>query len=264
MTAGSWKGRRILLVEDNEVNRRLVRAMCEDLGLVVDVAADGEEAVTMVGAHDYAVVLMDCLMPTVDGLAATRAIRLRERTDGRRQAIVALTALAEGAEREQCLEAGMDGFLAKPCRRADLERVLSELLAPGGVATAPQSRSPDVGPRRLQHQALGEIRAFPGGERILQDAAHLLAQSLPASLDRLEHLVRGGDRDGTTQLAHQLKSSVGILGLGVAANLLRDLELRAPALPEATALDLVDGIRGEAAAAMPLLLEAVTTGGSDG
>ncbi len=117
--------RRVLLVEDNPVNRELAAAMLEQAGCAVDTAEDGRQAIECWcdGSHDL--VLMDCQMPVLDGLAATSSIRAAERESGRaRVRIVALTANAFADDRARCLAAGMDDFLAKPFTYAQLCGVL--------------------------------------------------------------------------------------------------------------------------------------------
>jgi two-component system sensor histidine kinase/response regulator len=116
-------GARVLVAEDHAVNREVAIAQLEAVGLTVDTACDGQEAVDKVAAHDYDLVLMDMQMPRVDGLAATRAIRA---LPGRgRLPILALTANAFAENRMQCLAAGMNDFVAKP---VDLDRLCATLL----------------------------------------------------------------------------------------------------------------------------------------
>jgi len=120
----------VLLVEDNELNRVVARGMLEALGLTVSVARDGLEAVQAVSLRGYDVVLMDCQMPELDGFAATRRIRSRELASGgaARATIIALTANAVAGDRDRCIAAGMDEYLAKPFRLADLHAVLRQWL----------------------------------------------------------------------------------------------------------------------------------------
>ncbi|MES2957485.1 MAG: ATP-binding protein [Pseudomonadota bacterium] len=113
----------VLLTEDNEVNQLVATLMLESHGLQVDLAVDGLSAVAAAAQTRYDLVLMDCQMPGMDGFAATAAIREAER-GADRCVIVALTAHAMGGDRERCLAAGMDDYLAKPLVRDDLVRVL--------------------------------------------------------------------------------------------------------------------------------------------
>ncbi len=102
---------RVLLAEDNPVNQLVATKMLEALGCRVDVASDGAEVIQMSGRFPYAIIFMDVQMPHVDGLEATRRIRLR---DGHNVRIVAMTANAMEGDREKCLDAGMDDYLSKP------------------------------------------------------------------------------------------------------------------------------------------------------
>ncbi len=117
---------RVLLVEDNRVNQRVAKSMLRRLGCQVDLASDGEEAVAMQAKGDYDVVLMDCQMPVVDGLTATRRIRENEAREprSRRTPIIALTAQAMSGDRERCIETGMDDYLSKPIDPLELARAL--------------------------------------------------------------------------------------------------------------------------------------------
>ncbi|HMS84694.1 MAG TPA: response regulator [Nitrospira sp.] len=132
---------RILLVEDNPVNREVAVAMLELLGYHVDQAENGRQAVEILAKHAdaYALVLMDCHMPELDGFAATAAIRRQEAAHGlgRHLPIVALTANGMERDRENCLTAGMDDYLSKPFTQAHLGAVLHRWLAPGASPPSP-------------------------------------------------------------------------------------------------------------------------------
>jgi PAS domain S-box-containing protein len=120
-------GLRVLLAEDNLVNVLVAQGILQRFGCLVSVAENGLRAVALAAANEYDVVLMDVQMPIADGLEATRAIRLREGREGfARLPIYALTANAMAEDRELCLEAGMDGLIAKPIKIPDVERALSE------------------------------------------------------------------------------------------------------------------------------------------
>ncbi len=117
----------LLLADDNPVNRRLARGILDSLGHSCVAVADGRAAVEASAHETFDAVLMDLEMPDMDGLAATRLIRVRE-GDGSRIPIVALTAHAMEAHRQQCLAAGMDGYLSKPFGRDDLAAVLEKVV----------------------------------------------------------------------------------------------------------------------------------------
>ncbi len=124
-----FAGRRVLLVEDDAVNREVAVAMLEQVGLAVDVAADGDVAVRMAARQDYALVLMDLQLPTMDGVAATKAIQAAH--TGRQLPIVAMTASVFSEDRQRCLAAGMSDFLAKPIVAGALFAMLLRSLRSG-------------------------------------------------------------------------------------------------------------------------------------
>jgi hypothetical protein len=125
-------GLRVLLVEDNPVNQVLCEELIGDVGLQVDVATDGQQALDKLAPGRHALILMDMQMPVMDGLTATRSIR--ERPEYRQIPIIALTANALGEDREACLQAGMDGYLAKPIEPDALYATLLQWLQRGARA----------------------------------------------------------------------------------------------------------------------------------
>ncbi len=117
---------RILLAEDNEVNRRLAQRLLEKQGHAVLTAVDGVDALDVLSRETVDLVLMDVQMPGMDGIEATRSIRDRERSSGVRTPIVALTAHAMSGDRERCLAAGMDGYLTKPIHPDQLRQAIAQ------------------------------------------------------------------------------------------------------------------------------------------
>jgi CheY-like chemotaxis protein len=126
-------GLRVLVAEDNPVNWRLLEVQLARLGARATQAADGARAVELAAEQDFDAILMDCQMPDVDGFEATRRIRALAGTRGR-VPIVALTANALTGDRERCLAAGMDSYLAKPVRREELAAALARATAPARAA----------------------------------------------------------------------------------------------------------------------------------
>ncbi len=119
-------GKRVLLAEDNFVNREVAEALLRSAGLVVETAANGQEAVEKAKAHGYDLVLMDMQMPVLDGIAATRAIRTLPGWDSK--PILALTATALSEDRAACIEAGMSDFITKPVEANTLYRAILQWL----------------------------------------------------------------------------------------------------------------------------------------
>ncbi len=120
--------KRVLIVEDNETNRHVIISMLSKLGYQTDIASNGLEAIDKISEHDYAVVFMDCQMPVMDGYEATGKIRSMNR-DGRPEVIIiAMTGNAMEGDKEKCLAAGMDAYIAKPVRLATLKEMLNDWI----------------------------------------------------------------------------------------------------------------------------------------
>jgi two-component system sensor histidine kinase/response regulator len=134
---------RILIAEDNPVNREVAGEALRQLGCQVDSANDGQQAIAGWEAARYDVILMDCHMPNMDGIEAAKIIRVREATDGRpRTPILALTANARGEDYERCIAAGMDDYLTKPLTLDELRVALDRWV---GHRAAPAESKPDAG-----------------------------------------------------------------------------------------------------------------------
>ena len=131
-------GLRVLLAEDNAVNRQLAQRLLEKRGFAVSIAVDGKEAIAAMQSAEFDVVLMDIQMPEMDGFEATAEIHKREKPSARRTPIIALTAHALKEDRERCLSAGMDAYVTKPIRPAELFRVIQDVLG------SPTARNPDA------------------------------------------------------------------------------------------------------------------------
>lgn len=138
-------GVRVLVVEDNAINRRLAARLLEKMGVAVDLAQDGEEGVAKSASTAYDLILMDCRMPRLDGFTATEMIRARD--GAMRTPILAMTANAMAGDREHCLAAGMDDYLAKPIDPRELRRALDTWV---GQGTRPSTAASGTAPARRQ------------------------------------------------------------------------------------------------------------------
>jgi len=116
---------RVLLVEDNLVNRKLAKRILEKLGCVVDTAENGAEGVRLHADSAYDAVFMDCQMPVMDGFEAAQRIRARSRTTGQHLPIIAVTANVLPDDRARCFDSGMDDFIPKPVRPIDFAQALA-------------------------------------------------------------------------------------------------------------------------------------------
>ncbi len=238
--------RKILLAEDNPVNREVAAGMLELLGYDVKMVENGQQAVRAVmsaQADDISLVLMDCQMPDMDGLTATGEIRRRQEAAGQRRVpIVALTAHAMQGDREQCLAAGMDDYLTKPFTQMQLRDLLNRWLpadpavpAPGVTAspseappaqTQATTRNTDMTLPGLDLKALESIRALqrPNRPNVLASVLRKYLDSSRESVDALRDAIRANDSAALQAIAHRLKSSSAQLGAIAVAARCKDLE----------------------------------------
>jgi PAS domain S-box-containing protein len=128
----------ILVAEDNVINQRVATALIERRGYRADVVSNGQEALDALLRQSYALVLMDCQMPVMDGFEATREFRKRE-SQARRTPVIAMTAHAMSGDRERCIAAGMDDYLSKPVLPEDLDRIFERWLAAASAVQATNS-----------------------------------------------------------------------------------------------------------------------------
>ncbi len=141
------RGKRVLLVEDNDINQQVSAQLLANIGLHVDVASDGAEAVDAAMQHAYDLILMDVQMPVLDGYQATQ--RLRAEPGQTHMPIIALTAHAMSGERESCLKAGMDDYLSKPVEAERLYRTLLKWLTADGRSEGPADTAVAAAPARV-------------------------------------------------------------------------------------------------------------------
>jgi two-component system sensor histidine kinase/response regulator len=224
----------LLIVEDNVVNQRVIEAMLGKRGFTVEIANNGREALTMLSVRPYALVFMDCQMPEMDGYAATAAIRGRERGMSRLP-IVAMTAHAMKGDRERCLAAGMDDYLSKPLRPAELDAALERWLGtPAPQATAVASAPVDDPFDALVDEARMRVFRVDYPE-IVGQLIELFVESTPPLLDELRAGAESGDGEAVRRAAHKLKGSCQNIGASFMADLASDLEQAASAEPSALA-----------------------------
>lgn len=205
---------RILLVEDDPTNQLLATELLGGFGCEVELAQNGFEAVAAAGARDFDVVLMDCRMPQMDGFEATRQIRAAQK--GRRRIpIVALTANAMNGDREKCLQAGMDDFLAKPIIPADLWKMVERWAQPAEAEP----------PLFDAAAALARV----GSADLLARLAVSFVRSLPEIRRRMDEALSDRDGDTLSLAAHTLLGSLGMFSASTPLGLARELEVAARA-----------------------------------
>jgi PAS domain S-box-containing protein len=205
---------RILVAEDNQVNRKLVTRLLQKRGHRISAVDNGRSALevaTSATGRKFDVVLMDVQMPEMNGLEATEAIRQREQSSGRHIPIIALTAHAMPADRERCLAAGMDGYLAKPI---DVEELIATVEAYAeGEQPAPAMAAPAA--PMVTRPVFDEKAALAnaGGDReLLIEVIGMFQSDYPAALRRLDRAVKSGDGEALRLAAHALKGVLATVG----------------------------------------------------
>jgi signal transduction histidine kinase/CheY-like chemotaxis protein len=226
---------RVLVVDDNEINRFVAAEMLEQMGYGVVVAKNGAEAVELVDRGEFSVVLMDCQMPVMDGYAATREIRRKEEGRARHQPIVALTAHALPDEREKVLAAGMDDYISKPVRPSSLDRMIRR-YAPGS-SEIPQRANVTEAPE----QEVCLDRTVSRSKRLVE----LFLQNVPGQLDAIDGSVGQGQLSEIRRTAHKTKGSCLALGAVSMASLAEKLQNLAEAGSIDGAADLVVRLRDQ-------------------
>ena len=220
---------KVLLVEDHPVNQKVAQKLLERLGLTVDVADNGEIALEKLRENAYALVLMDCQMPVLDGYSATRRLREIENEQGKpRMPVIAMTAHAMSGDRERCLQAGMDDYLSKPLDRQLLEQTLARWMqqsphaAAARVAVAPAPVTPPPPepvkaamntpppPDTLDTATLVDLEDIMGDELVTLVDAYL--RDGETRMRDLREAAARGDSAEVGKLAHSLKSSSANLG----------------------------------------------------
>jgi|GEM_PF-1895840 len=212
----------ILVAEDNPVNQQVALMQLQKLGYRAQIVNNGQEAVTAVAETSYGLVLMDCQMPELDGFGATAVIRAAETSTGRRVPIIAMTASAMAGDREECLAAGMDDYLAKPVTIEDLSAVLARWLSTGKTFAAPEvgSSQNSLGNAAiteavlLDAAVLQRLRGLQTSDdpEFLARLIRSYTQDTPQTLEALRKAVADDDAATLYQAAHKLKGSSANFG----------------------------------------------------
>ncbi|MES2126890.1 MAG: PAS domain S-box protein [Pseudomonadota bacterium] len=247
------KGVRILLVEDNNFNQQIGLEMLEEVGAVVCLANNGDEALDLLRKAAFDCVLMDVQMPVMDGLAATRAIRADPRLAGLR--VIAMTATATSEDRARALDAGMDDFITKPVQPALLYQAVARWVAGRSSVPTDAPRPPSASPFRalagdpavIDLSVLGKLLSYDQDK--VRKFAFKFLQSTEEGLAEMDRAIDSGDLARVRELGHRFKSAartVGALGMG-------DLFLALEKLPEGGADEEQRAARALQAKLWPLL-----------
>jgi signal transduction histidine kinase/DNA-binding NarL/FixJ family response regulator len=238
---------RILVVEDNTINQQVASGWLQRLGCRADVAANGFEALDALYRIAYSAVLMDCQMPEMDGFQATAEIRRREGS-GRRTPIIAMTANAMQGDRERCLAAGMDDYIAKPVRIEDLECVLRRVLAAPSPAVTAEADTPGMHGRdsngAIDRARLARLLPLnrPGRENAVADLIGQFLADAPLRLMALREAAAQHDRTATNETAHALRGAADHFGALEVVALCEQLERLARTGSLGGAIELIEAL----------------------
>jgi PAS domain S-box-containing protein len=195
---------KILVAEDNAVNQKVVQQLLAHLGYRADVVANGYEVLDALERQNYDVVLMDVQMPELDGLEATRRLRQRYGA-GALPRIIAMTANAMPGDREKCLAAGMDAYLAKPVELTAIRTVLTSVAPPPDSASAPEV---------IDRRRIGQLRELEdeNNPTLVADIAALFVRDAPEHLKNIARALAQQDAPLLEACAHRFLSGIDNLG----------------------------------------------------
>ena len=224
---------RILLCDDNDINQKVATRILQQIGYQPDLAGNGREALDALDKKCYDLIFMDVMMPEMDGLEATRAIRERQKNGAAhpnyqsRIIIVAMTAQAMHGDREKCIAAGMDDYLSKPIRPKDIRGIIEHWGAnrPGEIKSAP---APKTGTPATVEESPVEMDRLndltDGNEDNLRELVELYFKQTAQQLAQLEAAVRANKTDEVRRVAHSCAGASATLGMVRLVPMLRDLE----------------------------------------
>jgi CheY-like chemotaxis protein/HPt (histidine-containing phosphotransfer) domain-containing protein len=231
---------RVLLAEDNPVNQEHIVTVLRKWGHDVTAVTDGRQAVEALAAGGFELVLMDVQMPEMDGFEAVGKIRQRESQTGGHVPIIAMTAYATDADRQRCLEAGMDTYVSKPISTQALLTAIDQVCPEhrtGRGSPAPEAASTispvaDAGATGEARPAFDRATALvrcDGDAALLARVATIFLTNAPAMLADIRQAVAEGDCRKVRQAVHKLSGSVGVLGAGVVIDAVQALQRAAHA-----------------------------------
>jgi CheY-like chemotaxis protein len=222
------RGRRVLLVEDNEINQLVALEMLKGLEMQVTVVNTGEEAIHQVKTGAFELVLMDIQMPGMDGYQATAEIRRDPRFGFQNLPVIAMTAHALVGDRERTLQAGMNDHISKPVDLAHLTGVLQHWLLPQSHERRPVTTSGRLSVSLQDHlEALdvkGALVRLGDNQKFYQRLLLLFRDEHTGSVKTLRAALQAGDQDLALRLAHSLKGVAGAIGADMLAGAAKRLE----------------------------------------
>jgi len=218
-------GLRVLLAEDNVVNQKLQSRLLEKLGHKVTIVGNGKQAVTAAECGEFDLIVMDVQMPEMDGLEAASIISSRQKINDRKTPILALTAHAAAEDRERCREAGMQGYLSKPVRLADVERAIAELFENAPVQR--RQRKGEAAEGAIPKDLIDEQKILEGlgdDEELFVEVLTLFLEDSSRLLLEMQAAIARKDFVAMGRSAHALKGSIANLSSGEARDYAAEIE----------------------------------------
>ena len=226
---GEFSELKLLLVDDDDTNRIVAKALLNRVGVIPETATNGEEAISASKEKQFDVIFMDCMMPEVDGYEATRAIRADCDNPNRETPIIALTANALAGDRENCLEAGMSDYLAKPLRPKDIQEILSKWT--------PQEEDSDLDELVAEVEEISSseelkildtnamLTCFPDDPDLIAELSETFISSLEEQVAEFKKVLdEGSDFEEMRRIAHSIKGSSHSYGVEVLGDCAKELE----------------------------------------
>jgi two-component system sensor histidine kinase/response regulator len=213
---------RILLAEDNDVNRAMIARMVEKRGHSVRTVEDGNGALAALAAEPFDLILMDVQMPELDGIATTIAIRQRERGTSNHIPILAITAHAMRGDRERFLQYGMDGYVSKPVRSRELFDAIGDLLSTDEAM--PAEPADGVSADTAVFDESVALANTDDDRDMLADAVRICLDDLPKYVAEVRASLDRGDFGSLERAAHRMKSGLNLVGARGAAQAAERLE----------------------------------------
>jgi CheY-like chemotaxis protein/HPt (histidine-containing phosphotransfer) domain-containing protein len=233
--SGLPKNLKVLLAEDNIINQKVAVAQLRKLGCTAEVVGNGVEAVEACRRTRFDVILMDCQMPQMDGYEASRQIRLQEQSgDGKPAYIVAMTANAMQGDREKCLQASMNDYLAKPVRDSELRSALTRACAAAAKMDEHKVETPldmtEVVPAAPSQEALVDLDRLEAAAnedpKLLQELVELYFAQATDLMNGLHGAINSGSAKDVDHFAHKLVGASLACGMSAMVLPLRELEKR--------------------------------------
>ena len=199
---------RILLVEDSEMNKKLITVLLKKMGYEIETASNGEEAIQILSQNHFDLVLMDVQMPVMSGIETTKCIRNGERNVKNPNVnIVALTANAMTQDRNKCISAGMNDYLAKPFKPEDLKNIIEKFLGKGKSQKAKASKQnrSSIPSRYYDKKAI--LDRIDGDVDLFKQLIQLFVEEVPRQINHIKQAIREKDADRITLYAHTIKGS---------------------------------------------------------